>query len=121
MQQTGMLSAIISASGRYGYGRRDQQATYPDLNYGANILMVAALFGGPPQWTGIDPTMIDWYDQVGECWVPAGLYLSQYTEVIMTYNAGFNPLKIPNQIKQGFHQRRISSTENYCFQSFGHD
>ena len=98
-QPGGNLSSIISASGRYGYGRRDQQATYPDLNYGANILQVAAFFGGPPQWTGIDASMIDVNPAVGELWLPAGLYLSSYTEVIVTYNAGFNPIGMPNNIK----------------------
>ena len=95
----GSLSAIISASGRYGYGRRDQQNLSPDLNYGANILQVAAFFGGPPQWTGIDASMVDYYDVVGEWWVPAGLYLSQYTEVAISYNSGWDPRRLPRNIK----------------------
>lgn len=99
VQANGNLSAMISASGRYGYGRRDQQMTYPDLNYGANILQVAAFFGGPPTWTGIDPSAIEYYDDVGEIWVPAGLYISAYTEIIAVYNSGFNPLAMPSNIK----------------------
>lgn len=96
---TGNLSAIVAASGRYGYGRRDQQMTYPDLNYGANILQVASYFGGPPQFTAIDPSAIDYYDQVSEMWLPAGLYLSSYNEVIITYNAGYDPMNLPRGLK----------------------
>ena len=96
---SGDLSSIISASGRYGYGRRDSQMSAPDMNYGSNILQVAAFFGGPPQWTAINPSMVEYNDEVGEIWLPAGLYLSSYTEVLVKYNAGFNPIALPNNIK----------------------
>lgn len=100
------VSPILSASGRYGYPRRGMQAIYPDLNYGMNLLQVASYFGGPPQWTLIDPSSIDYDTATGEVWIPAGLYMSQYTEVVMTYNSGFSPIpipgvqSIPNAIKQ---------------------
>lgn len=93
------LSPIISASGRYGYARRGQQQVYPDLNYAANVLQIASFFGGPPQFTPIDPSMCDFDAKTGEIWVPAGLYLSQYTEILITYNSGFDPLRMPNAIK----------------------
>jgi hypothetical protein len=93
------LTPLLSASGRYGYARRGQQQVYPDLNYAANILQIASFFGGPPQFTNIDVTMVDVDARTGECWVPAGLYLSQYTEVLITYNSGFHPLRLPNAIK----------------------
>lgn len=94
-----VLSPIISASGRYGYSRRGSQMTYPDLNYGANLLQIASFFGGPPQFTPIDVTMIDYDPLTAECWVPAGLYLSQYTEVAITYNSGYHPQRMPRGIK----------------------
>ena len=95
------LSPILGASGRYGYTRRGQSMIYPDLNYGANLLMVATFFGGPPSWTPIDVTMIDvdMQTQSGELWIPAGLYLSQYTEAIVVYNSGYDPLHMPPAIK----------------------
>lgn len=101
-QPDGSLSSIIAASGRYGYGRRNSYAIYPDLNYGMNPLQVASFFGGPPTWTLIDAGAIDWDKQTqsGEIWVPAGLYLSQYTEMIVVYNAGYHPLMLPRAIKQ---------------------
>lgn len=94
-----ILSPIISASGRYGYARRGQQQVYPDLNYAANILQIASFFGGPPQFTIIDVTSIDFDPRTGELWFPAGLYLSQYTEVTVTYNSGFSPTQMPNAVK----------------------
>lgn len=93
------ISPLLSASGRYGYARRGQQAIYPDMNYGANILQVAAFFGGPPQFTPIDITMCDFFATSGELWIPAGLYLSQYTEIFVSYNSGFDPTNMPRQVK----------------------
>jgi hypothetical protein len=94
------LSPILGASGRYGYGRRSEFAIYPDLNYGMNALQLASFFGGPPAWTPIDVTQIDFAADTGEVWVPAGLYLSQYTEMIIVYNSGYHPLYMPKSIKQ---------------------
>lgn len=93
------LSPIIGASGRYGYPRRSDFAIYPDLNYGMNPLQIASFFGGPPTFTPIDPTAIDYDMQTGEIWVPAGLYLSQYTEIMIVYNSGYDPTAMPNAIK----------------------
>jgi hypothetical protein len=93
------LSPIISCSGRYGYGRRDNQMKYPDSGYMMNLLQVASYFGGPPQFTAIDPTMIDYDPRTGEIWVPAGLYISNYTELQITYNTGFDPRNMPRAIK----------------------
>lgn len=97
--RTNVTSPIISCSGRYGYARRGQQQVYPDLNYAANVLQIASFFGGPPAFTNIDVTQIDFDPRTGECWVPAGLYLSQYTEIVIQYNSGFNPLSMPPAIK----------------------
>src|SRR5712675_949231 len=45
----GSLSAIIGCSGRYSYGRKSASSVFPDSQYAANILQIAAFFGGPPQ------------------------------------------------------------------------
>ena len=94
------ISPIIGCSGRYSYGRRGAQQIYPDLNYGANILQIAAFFGGPPNWVPIDLTMSDFDVATGEIWVPAGLYLGQYTEIVVQYDSGYDPLNMPRPIKQ---------------------
>lgn len=99
VQRNGTLSSFISASGRYGYARRGQQQVYPDLNYGANILQIASFFGGPPQFTNIDVSDIDFDPRTAEIWIPAGLYLSAYTEILISYNSGFDPRNMPKAIK----------------------
>jgi hypothetical protein len=94
------LSPVLGCSGRYGYTRRSAFGMYPDLNYGINPLMIASFFGGPPGFTNIDVTKIDVMGDVGELWVPAGLYMGQYTEIVVIYNAGFHPLALPSPIKK---------------------
>lgn len=93
------FSPIVGCSGRYGYARRSEWAIYPDLNYGMNVLQIASFFGGPPNWTPIDLTMSDFAVDTGEIWVPAGLYLGQYTEIVIIYNSGYDPLNMPRVIK----------------------
>lgn len=95
----GNLSGIIAASGRYGYTRRDQSQTYPDLNALINPLTLVSLFGGPPPWIPIDMSNTDYDPKTGEIWVPAGLQLQRYSEVIITYNSGYDPRNMPKQIK----------------------
>jgi hypothetical protein len=95
-----VLSPVVSARGRYGYRRRGEAPVYPEANYGINPLQLASFFGGPPQFTDIDIQNIDFDARTGEVWLPAGLYLAQYSEVEMTYNSGFHPLDMPNAIKQ---------------------
>lgn len=94
------ISPILGCSGRYSYGRRGTSQIYPDLNYGANILQIAAFFGGPPTWQVVDLTMSDFDVSTGEIWIPAGLYLGQYTEIVVQYNSGFDPTNMPRAIKQ---------------------
>lgn len=93
------LSPILGCSGRYGYARRSEFAIYPDLNYGMNLLQVASFFGGPPNFTAIPVASIDFDVASGEIWVPAGIYLSQYTEIVIIYTSGYDPLNMPRAIK----------------------
>lgn len=92
------ISAVISCSGRYGYPRRGTSPNYPDMNY-MNPLMISGFFGGPPAWSPVDVSSIDFDTATGEIWIPTGLYPNQFTEVVITYNAGFNPMAVPNAIK----------------------
>lgn len=93
------LSAIVAASGRYGYTRQDMSIAYPDLFAFINPLNLVTMFGGPAPWVSIDVTNTDYNPQTGECWPPAGLQLQRYSEVLMTYNSGYHPLRMPWQIK----------------------
>lgn len=96
---TGSLSALISASGRYGYGRQDASVGYPDLFANINPLNLITLFGGPAPFVPIDITQCDYDAKTGELWPPAGLQLQRYSEAILVWNAGFDPLNMPRTIK----------------------
>ena len=100
LQPNGTLSAIVSASGRYGYTRQDQSLAYPDLFAFINPLNLVTMFGGPAPWVSIDVTNTDYDPKTGEVWIPAGLQLQRYSEVLITYNSGWNPLQMPPIIKQ---------------------
>lgn len=93
----GGLSPIIGCSGRFGYGRRGAMFDYADRLL--NPLTLSELFGGPPAWVPIDVAQIDYSATTGELWIPLGLQLARFSEVLLVYNAGFNPLAIPRMVK----------------------
>lgn len=93
------LSAIVGASGRYGYVRQDFSVGYPDLFAMINPLNLVTLFGGPAPWMPMDVANIDYDSKTGEAWFPVGLQLQRYSEVLVMYNSGWNPLAMPPTIK----------------------
>ena len=95
----GVLSGIVGASGRYGYTRQDMSLAYPDLFAFINPLNLVTMFGGPAPWVPIDVTMTDYDPKTGEVWVPAGLQLQRYSEIIITYNSGYDPNNLPPGVK----------------------
>jgi len=95
----GELSGIIGASGRYGYTRQDMSMAYPDLQALINPLNLVTLWGGPAPWVQIDITNTDYDKSTGELWIPAGLQLQRYAEVLIHYNSGYDPRNMPNAIK----------------------
>jgi len=95
----GTLSGLIGASGRYGYTRQDMSIAYPDLFAFINPLNLVTMFGGPAPWVPIDITQTDYDFKSGEVWVPAGLQLQRYSEVMFIYTAGFDPRAMPIGVK----------------------
>lgn len=95
----GSLSGIIGASGRYGYVRQDMAVGYPDLWATINPLNLVTMFGGPAPFVQIDITNLDYDSKTGEAWIPAGFQLQKYSEVVIVYNSGYNPLRMPRIIK----------------------
>ena len=85
---------LIDAKGRYGYGRRDKR-TMNMINY--DYVAALAVFGNPPRFTNIDVNQISFYEATGEMWFPTGLFLIGFSEVEVTYVAGF--VEIPARIK----------------------
>lgn len=100
LRATGQLSGIVACSGRYGYTRMDSSIAYPDLFAQINPLNLLTMFGGPAPWVPVDVGNIDYDNKTGECWIPAGLQLQKYAEILITYNAGYDPRYMPRTIKQ---------------------
>ncbi len=90
---------VVGGTGRYGYGRRGDQAAYNMDNF--NLLASLSKFGGPPAWeiwpantaAGIDPG-------TGMLWVPAGVMLAYYSEIKVRYVAGYTYANLPSGVKQ---------------------
>lgn len=97
----GTLSAIISASGRYMPTKRDRLFGY-DTNYNMynEILNDIALFGGPASWFPMDMQNLDYDVNTGELSLFSGAMFSQYNEIVVVYNSGFDPRNMPSQIKR---------------------
>lgn len=93
------LVGIVSCSGRYGYTRQDMSVAYPDLWAFINPLNLITLFGGPSPWVAIDPSQIDVDIRTGEIWIPAGLQLQRYSEILVTYTSGYPPDNMPPAVK----------------------
>jgi hypothetical protein len=87
--------SVDAAQGRYGYPRRanSNMQVFP----GSSLLELSSIFGGPPQWETIDATQVVWDANTGEAWFPAGIFMSQYTDVMVTYTAGYTAT--PDAIK----------------------
>lgn len=92
------VGRVVGGTGRYGYGRRGDAASYDMDTF--NLLASLNKFGGPPAWeiwpanvaAGIDAA-------TGQLWVPAGVMLAYYTEVIVRYVAGFQYANLPAGVK----------------------
>lgn len=93
------ISAFIGASGRYGYTRTDMSISYPDLFSVINPLNLVTMFGGPAPWVPMSIGNLDYDKQTGEVWIPAGLQLQRYSEVVFVYNSGYDPRRMPRAIK----------------------
>jgi len=95
----GTFSAIIGASGRYTYNRRDAFGMHDVYSSFMSPINEISLFGGPPTWNPIDMVNLDYDSKTGELWLSAGLQLSRYNEAIVIYNSGYDPRNMPTQIK----------------------
>jgi hypothetical protein len=47
-------------------------------------------FGGPPEWIALDPAQVDYQAETGELWLPSGIFGMAYSEVELTYTAGYS-------------------------------
>ena len=98
MMADGNLSAILSCSGRYGYGRQDLGGGFGDAAFLTPATLLTA-YGGPAPWIPIDIVDATYEPKTGELWLPAGLLYARYSEIKVTYNSGFDPRTPPIGIK----------------------
>lgn len=96
----GRLSAVIGASGWYAYQRRDIYPLSHDPYGIINPLNTQTFFGGPPPWIPIDMVNLSYDERTGEMWYAAGQWMERYTEIVVQYTSGFNPLALPSTLKQ---------------------
>lgn len=55
----------------------------------ASLAEMLTPFGGPPEWITLDPAQVDYNADTGELWLPAGIFGAPYSEVELTYTAGY--------------------------------
>lgn len=87
----------VAGSGRYGYGRRSDDA-YSQIDT-FNLLAVMSRFGGPPSWELWLPQSNQVDTSSGTLWVPAGVMLAYYSEIRYHYVAGWQYATLPDDIK----------------------
>lgn len=84
----GQQTPFSSVRARHGLPRGANAATLAEM---------IAPFGGPPAWVNLDPTKIDYNAATGELWLPTGIFGVPYTEVELTYTAGY--AQVPGAVK----------------------
>ncbi len=78
-------SPLVSIEGRYTWPRRGEVLPAPV----SEILWAFAL---PGQWTGVDPTLVDFDPATGELTLPWNVLGLPYNEVMVTYTAGLTTI-----------------------------
>lgn len=92
------LLRVISGVGRYAYGRRGDDSNYNMEQF--NLLASLQRFGGPPVWELWQPQLSNcWDPSTGQIWAPAGIMLAYYSEIRVSYIAGFPASAIPAPVK----------------------
>src|SRR5882724_2333861 len=77
---------LLSAQGRYSYGRRDRR-TLNSINY--DYVAALAVFGSPPAWMNLDINQVEVLPASGEVFLPTGFFLVNYSQVRLSYLSGF--------------------------------
>lgn len=85
--------------GRMAYGRRDRRTINA---LGGSFLSIQALMGSPSKFIAIRPEEVEFHPLTGECWLPSTPFMHNYTQVELTYEAGFH--RIPDRAKRALAQ-----------------
>lgn len=89
---------LLSARGKYGSSRRGR-SSYP-MQDEYNLVSIVAQFTGGDVWESINVAYMDFDSTTGQVWLPSGLLMGNYTEVDVSYLAGFTQASIPANVKQ---------------------
>ena len=54
-------------------------------------------FGGPPTWVELDAAAVDYHSDTGEIWLPSTIFGFPFTEIELTYTAGY--AQVPPAVK----------------------
>jgi len=84
----GAQTPFVSVRARHGLPRRPNAASLAEI---------LAPFGGPPAWVTLDAAQIDYNAASSEIWLPAGVFGVPYSEVEVTYTAGY--AAVPENVK----------------------
>jgi hypothetical protein len=76
----GQQTPFLSVRARHGIPRGPSPLTLAEL---------VAPFGGPPAWVDLDPAKVEYHAATGELWLPAGIFGVPFTDVELTYTAGY--------------------------------
>jgi hypothetical protein len=76
----GANTPFVSVRARHGLPRGPNAASLAEM---------LAPFGGPPEWINLDPAQVEYDANTGELWLPAGVFGVAYSEVELTYTAGY--------------------------------
>jgi hypothetical protein len=79
---------FVTVRARHGIARGPNAMTLAEM---------IAPFGGPPQWVDLDTNQVEFNATTGEIWLPAGIFGVPYSEVELTYTAGFT--QVPEAVK----------------------
>lgn len=85
---SGQTAPFLNVRARHGLARGPHALTLAEM---------LAPFGGPPEWVTLDSAQVDYQPVTGEVWLPAGLFGVPYTEVELTYTAGYD--EVPQAAK----------------------
>lgn len=91
------VQRLLMGEGRYGYSRRSTSNNNVLNEF--NLLAVMTTFGGPPVWEPFDLSHTDFASDTGQVWIPAGIMLAYYSEVRISYIAGWQYENLPDIIK----------------------
>lgn len=93
----GPVVRLMSALGRYSYGRRSDQMFGAQTDYA--LLSMAQQMGAVPTWNTIDINQAGVNALSGEVFLPMGMLLAPYSEGKIRYIAGYPATQAPAAIK----------------------